>query len=100
MDDESVSTKELVEEKEKSDQKTGQCSVLRDEAVNGEPATLHKVHKQTPDDTVDTQVWISKSRGLPLTQINDIDVGAGAAGKSHTEIRYEYTNVTAPGAGR
>jgi hypothetical protein len=25
-----------------------------------------------------------------------MDVGAGAAGKSHTEIRYEYANVTAP----
>jgi hypothetical protein len=33
---------------------------------------------------------------LPLKAINDLDVGGGALGKSHTEIRYEYTNVTAP----
>ena len=64
--------------------------------VGVEPATLYKVHTQTPDDTVDTQIWISKLRGLPLKQISDIDVGAGARGKSHTEIRYEYSGVRAP----
>jgi hypothetical protein len=91
-----ISPKELADQKKESEQKNGMCSIVRDEAVNGEPATLYKVHNQTPDDTVDTQVWISKLRGLPLKQINDIDVGGGARGKSHTEIRYEYANVTAP----
>jgi hypothetical protein len=91
----SVSPKDLSDSKKESDQKLGVCSVVRDEAVSGEPATLYKVHNQTPDDTVDTQIWVSKLRGLPLKQINDMDVG-GARGKSHTEIRYEYTNVTAP----
>jgi hypothetical protein len=91
-----ISPKELEEGKKESEQKNGMCSVVRDEAVNGEPATLYKVHNQTPDDTVDTQIWISKSKGLPLRQIDDIDAGGGARGKSHTEIRYEYTNVTAP----
>lgn len=90
-----VSTKDLREMKKDSDQKLGTCSAVRDEAVGGEPATLYKVHSQTPEDTVDTQIWVSKLRGLPLKQINDLDVG-GARGKSHTEIRYEYTNVTAP----
>ncbi len=90
-----VSPKDLAEGKKESEQKAGICSIVGDEAVNREPATLYKVHNQTPDDTVDTQIWISKSRGLPLKQINDIDVG-GARGKSHTEIRYEYTNVAAP----
>jgi len=89
-----ISPKELAEMKKESDQK-GVCSALRDEAVSGEPATLYKAHSQTPNDTVDTQIWISKLRGLPLKQINDIDVG-GVRGKSHTEIRYEYTNVAAP----
>lgn len=90
-----VSTKDLREMKKQSDQKAGSCSAVRDEAVGGEPATLYKVHNQTPDDTVDTQIWVSKLRGLPLKQIDDMDVG-GARGKSHTEVRYEYTNVTAP----
>ena len=94
-----ISPKDLSDAKEQGEQKAGTCTMVRDEAVNGEPATLYKAHRQTPDDTVDTQIWISKSRGLPLRQINDIDVGGGATGKSHTEIRYEYKNVTAPDTG-
>ena len=90
-----VSTKDLADMKKDSDQKLSACSVVRDEAVGGEPATLYKVHNQTPDDTIDTQIWVSKLRGLPLKQVGDMDVG-GARGKSHTEVRYEYSNVTAP----
>ena len=90
-----ISPKDLAEIEKRIGPKTGVCSAVRDEAVSGEPATLYKAHSQTADETVDTQIWISKLRGLPLKQINDIDVG-GARGKSHTEIRYEYTNVTAP----
>jgi hypothetical protein len=66
----------------------GTCTVLRDEAVGGEPATLYKVHNKS-EDAVDAQIWVSKLRGLPLKQSYDLD-------RSHTEIRYEYTNVTAP----
>ena len=91
-----ISPKDLAEGKKASQQKAGVCEIVRDEAVSGEPATFYKVHNQTPDGTLDTQIWISKSRGLPLKQINDVDVGGGAPGRSHTEIRYEYTNVTAP----
>ncbi len=90
-----VPPENLMASKKESEAKAGICTVVRDEAVNGEAATLYKIHNQTPDDTVDTQLWVSKSRGLPLKQINDMDLG-GTHGKSHTEIRYEYTNVTAP----
>lgn len=91
-----ISPQDLADSKKESDQKIGTCSPVRDEAVNGEPATLYKNHTQTPDDSIDTQIWISKVRGLPLKQAYDLDVHAGAAGKSHSEIRYEYANVTAP----
>ena len=91
-----ISIQELAAGKKQSQQKVSSCSVVRDEAVNGEPATVYKVHSQTADDTVDTQIWISKGRALPLKAINDIDVGGGAGGRSHTEIRYEYANVAAP----
>lgn len=90
-----VSTKDLADMKKDSDQKLGTCTVVGNEALGGEPATLYKVHYQTPEDTIDTQIWISKLRGLPLKQIDDMDVG-GARGKSHTEVRYEFSNVTAP----
>lgn len=89
-------TKELEAGKRESEQKQDSCVAVRDEAVNGEAATLYKVHSHEEQDTVDTQVWISKSKGLPLKQIDDIDVNGGPRGKSRTEIRYEYTGVTAP----
>ena len=69
--------------------------MVRDEAVGGEPATLFKVHNKS-EDAVDVQIWVSKLRGLPLKQSYDLDVGGGPSGVSHNEIRYEYTNVTAP----
>ena len=90
-----MTLQELEDARKDSAKDVGACSMVHDELVGVEPAVLYKVHKQTPDDTVDTQIWISKLRGLPLKQINDIDVG-GARGKSHTEIRYEYTGVRAP----
>jgi len=71
------------------------CKMVRDEAVNGEAATLYAAHKQTPDVKEDSQIWISKSKGMPIKLEMDLDVG-GAAGKSHRSMRYEYTNVQAP----
>lgn len=71
------------------------CRMVRDEAINGEAATLYNSHTETPDMKADTQIWISKSRGLPLKLEQTADVG-GVAGKSHRVSRYEYTNVQAP----
>jgi hypothetical protein len=50
--------------------------------VGGEPATLYKVHNQAQDDRIDTQIWISKLKGLPLKQVYDLDVHA-----SHKALR-------------
>jgi hypothetical protein len=71
------------------------CRVVRDEAVNGEAVTVYSLHRQTADYKSDSQMWISKSRGVPLKLEMDTDVG-GTAGKGHRTIRYEYTNVQAP----
>ncbi len=71
------------------------CRAVRDDSVNGEAATIYSIHRETVDFKTDAQVWISKSRGLPLRKEADTDLG-GAAGKSHQSIRYEYTNVQAP----
>ena len=90
-----ISPKDMAAAKKDTDQKIGPCTVVRDEAVNGEAATLYRIHSQSDAGAIDTDVWISKTRGLPLKQINSVDVG-GALGKTHTEIRYEYSNVTAP----
>lgn len=91
-----MTLQELADARKDSAKDLGACSLVRSELIGAEPATLYKVHTQTPDDTIDTQIWISKLRGLPLKQINDMDVGGGARGKSHSEIRYEYSGVSAP----
>ena len=71
------------------------CLLVRDEAVNGEAATLYSEHTETQNEKSDSQIWISKSRALPLKLEMNIDVG-GAAGKRHRVSRFEYTNVQAP----
>lgn len=73
------------------------CRAVREESVNGEAATLYSMHDQNPNAKTDSEIWISKSRGVPLKLEMDMDVG-GAAGKSHRTMRYEYTNVQAPPA--
>lgn len=78
--------------------KTGNvtCQYLRDEDVAGESTALYNTQdKQESGETITVQVWISKSTGLPVKQIMDMDVG-GKRGKSHTDIRIDYSNVQAP----
>ena len=77
-----------AEQKKESEEKIGTCTEIRDEAVDGEPATLYKVRNKS-EDAGDAQIWVSKLRGLLLKQGYD-------GGRGHTEIRYEYTNVSAP----
>lgn len=89
--------KMLNQEKENlANAKNTSCRVVRDEMVNGVPTTLYAVHSETEDDKLDTQVWLSKSSGLPVKEEIEVDVGGGPAGKSHKSIRFEYTNVKAP----
>jgi hypothetical protein len=71
------------------------CRMVREESVNGEAASLYSMHEQVESAKIDSQIWISKARGVPLKVEMDTDVG-GAAGKSHRTMRYEYTNVQAP----
>ncbi len=71
------------------------CRYLRDETVNGEATVVYTARSETEDTKVDMTIWISKSKGLPLREDVDMDVG-GAMGKSHKSMRYEYTNVRPP----
>jgi hypothetical protein len=71
------------------------CQMVRDEVINGEAATLYSSHTETKDIKADSQIWISKSRGLPLKMEQNADT-EGAAGKSHRVSRFEYANVQAP----
>jgi len=71
------------------------CKYLKDELVNGEMAEVYGSHEVTPKGVNDTQIWISKSKKLPLRQEIDIDAGGGS-GKSHMSSRYEYGDVKPP----
>ena len=82
------------EEENRKNSKTT-CRYLKDESVNGETAAVYSTHSETGDIKSDGQIWISKSKGLPLRQEFDIDSG-GPGGKHHQSVRYEYTNVQPP----
>jgi hypothetical protein len=71
------------------------CSVAGTESVNGEAATIYKVHSENDAGTTDGQEWVSKSSGLPLRIVSRLDVG-GAMGRSVIVQRYDYKNVQPP----
>ena len=89
----------MKQEQENRQKSKPTCRYLRDESVNGETAAVYNTHSERSDlgqmhVTSDGQVWISKSKGLPLRDEMDIDAGNGIM--DHHSTRYEYTNVQPP----
>ena len=87
----------MTQEQENRQKSKYTCRYLRDESVNGQAAAVYSTHSERSDVghiTSDGQIWISKSKGLPLRQEMDIDAGQGM--KHHHSTHYEYTNVQAP----
>jgi hypothetical protein len=66
------------------------CRYLRDEPASGEVASVYSAHGVSPKATVDSQIWISKAKGLPLRSETDL------GDKNHVSMRYEYGNVKPP----
>jgi outer membrane lipoprotein-sorting protein len=81
-------TKELEQKNIQTAKST--CRYLHDEPVNGEMAAVYSLHEETPTSKSDSQVWISKAKGLPLR--SEVDLGD----KMHLSTRYEYGNVKPP----
>jgi hypothetical protein len=92
-----MSTEDLkaLEARNRANSKNTSCQFVRDESVNGESAALYSAHSESAHGKDDSQIWISKSKGLILRQETVLDTG-GANGKSHLSVRYEYGNVQAP----
>ena len=91
-----ITPQDILQQKKETDNSTKMtCRYLREESVNGEAAAVYSQHIETENDKMDLQVWISKSKGLPLREELDVDVG-GKLGKSHSSMRYEYGNVEPP----
>jgi len=93
-------TQQVMKREQENRQKSKfSCHYLREESVNGETAAVYSTHSETTEQDVgkqtsDGQIWISKSRGLPLR--HEFDLATGDANKKHHSSRYEYTNVQAP----
>jgi len=83
------------EAKKHMDEQKATCAHIRDDAVNGETASVWKIHSETEYGDSDTEAWISKSRNILLRTDMRLDVG-GALGKSHMVATYVYSNVQAP----
>jgi hypothetical protein len=82
------------EEENWKNAKNVSCKHLRDESVKDESAAVYSTHNENEDSKEDGQIWVSKSKGLPLREEQDTDLGSGD--KHHMSIRYEYANVQAP----
>lgn len=87
-------TPDQMLKREEANRKTSKatCSYLRDESVNGEAAAVYSSHEEPQGTKVDSQTFISKSKGLPLRTEIDMDMGD----TGHMSSRYEYANVKAP----
>ena len=86
-----------MQELKEADQKHRQtnkttCRYLKDEPVNGEMAAVYSVHieSESPKVKLDSQMWISKAKGLLLREEDDI------GDKNHSSTRIEYGNVKPP----
>jgi hypothetical protein len=96
--DSPFSTEDLkeLEERNLKNAKNQSCRYLRDDPVGGESAALYTQHSESEHGKDDSQIWISKSKGVVLRMETDLHTGGGANGKSHLSIRFAYGNVQAP----
>jgi hypothetical protein len=96
----SAITAQQVTKREEENRKASKssCQYLRDEIVNGEAAAVYSAHSERADMGIksDGEIWISKSKGLPLK--NELDITSDGT-KNHHSARYEYTNVQPPPVG-
>lgn len=84
----------LKKEQENRQNSKYTCQYLRDESVNGELAAVYGTHAERSDLVSDGQIWISKTRGLPLRHEEDIRVEG--MDKNHHSTRYEYGTIHPP----
>ena len=85
----------LAKEIENRKQGAATCKIVREESVNGQPATLYSLHGKAQHTTEEAQMWIAKGTGLLLREEMDVNAG-GSARKSHISAHYEYGNIQPP----
>lgn len=67
------------------------CARLRSDTVDGKQATLYSVQTKSEQGTTDAEIWIAAD-GLPIRQHTVMQ----GPNKTRHEVRFDYTNVTAP----
>jgi len=87
-----LTTQEMAAQ-DQDKRKDGSCHYVKDESVSGETAAVYVSRSESGK--AQAQFWISKSKGLPLLEVVDIDFG-GKGRNTHMSMRYEYANVRAP----
>jgi len=85
----------LQQEPETQGNSKATCRYLHQESTNGEAADVYGMHSEAEDAKLDAQLWVSRSKRLPLREELDMDIG-GKLGKSHRSMRYVYGNVQLP----
>jgi hypothetical protein len=80
-------------DRDRSQKKTGSCRYVKDESIGGETAAMYS--EQSSSGKAQSQLWISKSKGLLLRQ--EVEIGSdNKESATHISMRYEYANVQAP----
>jgi hypothetical protein len=75
------------------DKKAGSCRYVKDESIGGETAAMYS--EESPSGEAQSQLWISKSKGLLLRQ--EVNIASDdKESMTHISMRYEYANVQAP----
>ena len=90
-----VSVEQLIQQSQAqvASAKAHTCQAMPDETLDGVAASVYTSHTETATGATDSRVWIAKATGLPIKSEIDLTMGDR---KSHTSVRYEYNNVTAP----
>ncbi len=70
------------------------CRRVREESVAGTPVGVYTIHNETDAGVSDSTLWISTADGLPVKQ--EVDMTAGDHEKSHSEVKFVYSNIKAP----
>jgi hypothetical protein len=85
----------LKQEEESHQNSKESCHFLRDDASEGDPASVYDAQSEAEGGKSEVQIWISKASGLPLREEIDLDLG-GDTHKSHSSVRFDYDHVDPP----
>src|SRR5262245_54731491 len=71
------------------------CGFLHDETLDGENVELYGTRSTLVVGRSSSRFWISKTSGLLLKSVTEMDVG-GRNGRTTRTVRYEYSDVVVP----